>query len=236
MSYVNISNQEIESWLDLNYGSWSKDRRFAGIYLINLSDKIAVKLSSTQTSAGTNKARGKASMNLSLISRVNGHVLNRIARDRKYFQRTLNWRSTWKKGIDHWVKVYKDNSSFYEKISDRNAYKTKWLLVIDSLPMGGSNQKVIEYRDQLEGGGILWENQEKYLLTLKKQKPSRVAPILTQPLPVPMLRQMYVLARSQQDEEAMESIKVLGLKAREGDLPSLADVISFKSIKKEIGF
>lgn len=233
MSYVNISNQEIESWLDLNYGSWSKDRRFSGIYLINLSDKVAVKLSSTQTSAGTNKARGKASMNLSLVSLVDGSLLNRKARDRKYFQRTLNWRSTWKKGIDHWVKVYKDNPTFYEKISDRNAYKTKWLLVIDSLPMGGSNQKVIEYRDQLEGGGILWENQEKYLLTLKKQ---RVAPILTQPLPIDELRQMYVLARSQQDEEAMESIKVLGLKAREGDLPSLADVISFKSIKKEIGF
>lgn len=235
MSYVDISNQDIESWLDSHYGSWTKDRRFAGIYLINLSDKVAVKLSSTQTSAGTNKARGKASMNLSLVSLVDGSLLNRKARDRKYFQRTTNWRATWKKGIDNWVKVYEDKSEFYEKISDRAGYKSKWLNIIDSLPMGGSNQKVIEYRDQLEGGGVLWDNQENHLLTLKKQ-PSRVAPILTQPLPIDELRQMYVLARSQQDEEAMESIKVLGLKAREGDLPSLANVIAFKSIKKEIGF
>lgn len=235
MSYVDISNQDIASWLSSHYGSWDKVDRFAGIYLINLSDKVAVKLSSTLTGEGTNKARGKASMNLTLVSRVNGHVLNRKARDRKYFQRTTNWKKTWKKGIDYWVGVYEEKSSFYEKIADRDEYRSKWLKIIDSLPMGGSNQKVIEYRDQLEGGGILWDNQERYLLTLKKQ-PSRVAPILTQPLPIDELRQMYVLARSQQDEEAMESIKVLGLKAREGDLPSLADVVAFKSIKKEIGF
>jgi hypothetical protein len=236
MSYVDISNQDIISWLDSHYGSWSKDQRFAGIYLIHLSDKVGVKLSSTQTSKGTNKARGKASMNLSLVSLVDGSLLNRKARDRKYFQRTTNWRKTWKKGIDNWVKVYEDKSAFYEKISDRAGYKSKWLKLIDSLPMGGSNQKVIEYRDQLEGGGVLWDNQENHLLSLKSQSKRKVNPQLSQPLPVALLRKMWVEARRQQDSQGMESLKDLGQAAARGETPSMADLIAFKSLKKELGF
>lgn len=112
-------------------------------------------------------------------------------------------------------------------------YKAKWLKIIDSLPTGGSNSQVIEARDRLESGYILWPGQEKYLLELKKQKP--VNSLLTQPLPVDELRDMWRQARKEGDRDSMETIKQLGLRASKGELPNLAEVMSYLSLKKELG-
>lgn len=174
-------------------------------------------------------------MNLSLVSLVDGSLLNRKARDRKHFQRTLNWRTTWKKGIDHWVKVYKDNPSFYEKIADRDAYKRKWLGIIDSIATGGNDPKVISARDKLEGGGVLWEGQEQYLLDLSKRSRNPSNNALSQPLPIDELRDLYREARRQGDRSAMDRLKDLGEASGRGELPTLLDIVDFKSFKRGLG-
>ncbi len=237
MSYVDISVQDLEDWLDTNFSRWKKAVGTAGVYYIQLSDNVGVKLSSTQKSTGTSMGHGQASMNLNLVSLVDGSNLNTKDRDRKHFQRTTNWRKTWKEGVGHWIGVYNKNPGFYEKIADRAGYKAKWLAVIDSIPAGGSNPRMVEMRNTLEEGGVLWDGQEQYLLDAQKatSRSKRVDPILTRPLPVDELRQMYVLARRMGDEEAMDTIKDLGLKARDGVIPTLADVVAYKAIKKELG-
>ena len=232
MAYVNISRSDLESWLSSNFGSWSRVQGRAGVYLIHLSDRVAVKLSSTQKDTGGSVARGGASMNLSLVSRVDGSLLNRKARDRKYFQRTTNWAKTWKKGVDHWISIYEEKDEFYEKIADREGYKAKWLGMIDSLPNGGSDRQIIKSRDTLEGGGVLWANQERYILEAVKDSRTRQTP--PQPssaLDVEKLRDLYRKARSEGNRDDMETIKDLGLKARDGVVPSRQEQQTYNALR-----
>lgn len=235
--YVEITRVELEKWLKKNFGSWSRDTSKAGIYFIHLSDRVAVKLSSTQKATDSAVARGRASMNLSLVSLIDGSLLNRKARDRKYFQRTKNWEQTWKKGVDHWIDVYEAKADFYEKIADREGYKSRWLGLIDALPSGGSDAQIIKSRETVMKGSVLWANQEQYILDLAKQsKGRRVNPQLTQPLPVELLRNMWREANRRSDRDSMESLKTLGLAASRNETPSLSDVVEFKSLKKRLGF
>ena len=227
--YVNISRDDLERWLDSNYGSWSRVGNQAGVYLIELSDRVAVKLSSTQKSSGGSVSKGNASMNLSLVSLVDSTLLNRKARDRKYFQRTKNWKVTWKKGVDHWISIYEEKDEFYEKIADRKGYKTKWIGMIDSLPNGGSDRQIIKSRDTLEGGGVLWANQERYILDAVKA--SRTRSTSTPSLDVAKLRDLYRKARSEGNREGMEIIKDLGLKARDGIAPSSQEQRTYNALR-----
>lgn len=229
--YVNISRADLEGWLDSNFGSWSRVSGKAGVYLIHLSDRVAVKLSSTQKETGGSVSKGNASMNLSLVSRVDGSLLNRKARDRKYFQRTTNWRTTWKKGVDHWIGLYEEKDEFYEKIADRAGYKAKWLGMIDSLPNGGSDSEIIKSRDALEGGSVLWANQERYILNAVKSNRTRSTSTPSNALDVEKLRDLYRKARSEGNREDMETIKDLGLKARDGIAPSTQEQRTYNALR-----
>jgi hypothetical protein len=229
--YVNISRGELEDWLDSNFGSWSRVGNQAGVYLIELSDRVAVKLSSTQKNSGGAVSKGNASMNLSLISLVDGTLLNRKARDRKYFQRTKNWKVTWKKGVDHWISIYEDKDEFYEKIADRKGYKTKWIGMINSLPSGGSDREIIKSRETLEGGSVLWANQERYILEAIKASRTRSTPTPSNTLDVAKLRDLYRKARSEGNRDDMKTIKDLGLKARDGITPSSQEQQTYNSLR-----
>jgi len=115
--YVQISREELEDWLKRNFGrNWSRDQKYAGIYLIHLSDSVAVKLSSSIGATSQVRGLGKASMKLSLVSRITGRVLNAKAKDRKSFMRTKGWRKTWLAGVRHWEGVYQEYPDFYDRI------------------------------------------------------------------------------------------------------------------------
>ena len=166
MSYVQITRTDLETWLDSLPFDWERVSGKEGIYHINCSDMVAIKLSSTQTQHDEAMGNGHASMNLSLVSKLNGWALNKKARDRKHFKRTDNWKETWADGVFHWISEYSSKASFYEKIADRESYKAKWLAIIGASPNSVSNPVLRRYHEKLIEGGILWENEEAKIRSL----------------------------------------------------------------------
>lgn len=233
--YVNISREMLEDWLTSNFQSnWSRSGSTSGVYLVHLSDKVAVKISSALASTNRSMGRGQASMNLSLVSRVDGRTLNAKARDRKHFQRTTNWKTTWLKGIKHWQKVYSEKSDFYNKFADKANYVAKWKGMIDEIPYAGSDSLLISLRDKLEGGNILFPNQEQIILdrhTQSKQRRQRVQNSWNTPLPIDTLREMWIWGRDNRDERVKEIAKRLGLQSKAGDLPSEQDVRDYNWLR-----
>ena len=117
MSYTRISRDELEAWLTRSPFSWSRCGNTAGVYLVHVSDNVAIKLSSTIGSHDDAMGRGKASMNLMLVSRINGRCLNKKARDRKHFKRTSGWMDTWADGLLYWRGVFNQYPDFYNRIA-----------------------------------------------------------------------------------------------------------------------
>jgi hypothetical protein len=119
-TYVQISRRDLEQWLNTMprfRGNWWLDKQTAGIYYLPLSDNVAIKLSSTVGSEHDAMKKGRASMQLRLVSLVTGRVLNKKAQGQKGYHRTTNWQTNWKKGIDGFVAVYTKSADFYERIA-----------------------------------------------------------------------------------------------------------------------
>lgn len=175
VTYVSISREELEEWLSSLDKKWSRDLHTAGIYYIHLSESVAVKLSSTQTSSSGSMGYADASMKLSLVSLVSGQLLNKKDADRSHFKRTLNWRKTWKEGVEHWISVYQGAKSFYDKIAivtDRYEYKKSWMDKIERVSNWEKNTFLKDLHDKLDKGSILSDAQEEGIMKFlnKKQK------------------------------------------------------------------
>jgi len=182
-------------------------------------------------------------MNLSLVSRVFPKiVLNKKARDRKYFQRTTNWKKTWLEGVKHWISVYSEKADFYDNIArveDRSKYTQEWIGHIESVANWASKDFLVKNHQSLTKGYLLWPNQEQRILEMlnapssggqnTKQKPGRL------PLDPETLRELYRRARSAGEARAMEAIKQLGLQAVSGSAPTEEEYQTFVSLSKYFG-
>ncbi len=115
--YTRMTRTEIENWLDDTGFWWKRDDRTAGIYLVRLSDEVAIKLSTTLSGRDDAMGKGRASTSMMLVSLINGRCLNAKARDRKHFKRTTNWRKTWLAGLRHWAGVFDRCPHFYNRIA-----------------------------------------------------------------------------------------------------------------------
>jgi len=184
VTYVDISREELEEWLDSLGKKWTRDRSTAGIYLIHLSDNVAVKLSSTQTSSSSSVGYADASMKLSLVSLKTGQLLNKKDADRTHFKRTLNWKKTWKEGVAHWESVYDSAKGFYERIAvveDRSEYKKTWMAKIESVPNWESQTFLSQLHEKLSKNSILSEAQEEAIVKFVKNL--RTAPVQVEERP-----------------------------------------------------
>lgn len=178
-NYVQISRDELEAWLTSLPWQWSRVQGKAGVYHIHMSQQVAVKLLSTI--GGNDSAVGYAdgSMNLELVASRDGKLLNRKAQDRKHFKRTINWRKTWKEGVEHWAQVYQGAASFYDKIAviDRETYSAAFVKKIESVNGWQNNTMLVDFRNKLLQGGVLTDNQEKavekFVATSQKEPPKK---------------------------------------------------------------
>lgn len=227
-TYVQISREELEDWLNSVWGAgkWERDPRYAGVYLLNLSPSVAVKLSSTIGSANDAMERGKASMQLSLFSTATGRTLNKKAQGQDHFKRTINWKKTWAAGIDVMKKAYLSSSDFYDAISviqDRDRYREDLMKRIESVPGWDNDGALIGIYRKVERGGVLMkadlEDIEEAEKRPKQQKPPPPAqnlppgnpgdgmnfrdPRETKELRLDALRKLWVFAKRNNDEWTM---------------------------------
>lgn len=173
VSYVDITREELEEWLDSLPNKWTKDPRMAGIYYIHLSDVVAVKLSSTQTASSGSMGYAEGSMKLSLVSLVTKQLLNKKDADRSHFKRTLNWKKTWKDGVDHWSSVYNNAKGFYDRIAeieDRVEYKKNLLEDIESVYGWEKNTFLTSMHEKVTNNNILTVAQEDAIAKFLRNK------------------------------------------------------------------
>jgi len=180
-TYVQISREELEDWLDDAgfRGKWERDARYAGVYLLALSDSVAIKLSSTIGSKDDAMGRGQASMQLALISRINGRVLNKKAQGQSHFARTKGWMRNWAAGLDTMKRAYQMASDFYDVIAvidDRDKYRTDTLKQIEEVPNWGTNNFFIGLHRKVDRGGVLMPNETREITKAMAVPVMKVAP------------------------------------------------------------
>ena len=226
-TYVQIDRDELESWLNGLPHLTGKAQRVpgrAGVYVLPLSDFVGVRLSSTIGSSDDAVERGKASMQLALVSLITGQVLNKKAQGQSHFKRTVNWKTTWKEGIDRMREAYTKSQGFYDgvaRIHDRNAYKADVLKAIDEIPNWQENGILSDFRVLVDRGGILTLTQEELLnrtLDAEERKlraPAPVAPA-AEPAMLNTLRELYVRARKSGDQWLMEFTESVGKQLKGG--------------------
>jgi len=162
-NFVQISEDELDDWLNSLPGlRWKKKSGTAGIFLAPLSRNVAIKLSSTIGTRAEAMGRGKASMNLALVSLVTDNVLNKKAMGQARFHRTTNWRKTWAEGVKRMEEAYLKSKGFYEAlavIKDRRKYQDDTLALIESIPGWQTDRMLADFRKNVFQGGILTERQ-----------------------------------------------------------------------------
>lgn len=162
--YVQMTRDDIEAWLDsIGFRSkWRLAEGRTGIYLLNLSPYVAIKFSSTVASTEAVVGYANASMHLSLVSLVNGQTLNKKAQGQDHFKRTINWKKTWKDGIDRVREAYLKASDFYDNIAqveDRDKYRAEKLGLIESIPNWKGNSFLMDLHAKVDRGMVLSPKQ-----------------------------------------------------------------------------
>lgn len=222
--YVQVTREDLEGWLNSLKWKWSRFTGKAGIYLIHFSPHVACKLSSTIGTRDDALGRGKASMNLALVSTdIPGKVLNHKAKDRKLFQRTKNWRKTWQEGLLHWENVFKKSPDFYNEVAqieNRDKYEQHWVNKIEQDPNWQNNPFLKSLHDRLESHGILTPKQKA---AIEKTKGTDKEPPIEENnglLWLEIARDLYRAARRQKHQFGMGLSQSLGNLFKAGRNPS----------------
>lgn len=232
-TYVCITREDLESWLThimqaepYLKGLWHRDPRYEGIYLLPLSDHVAVKLSSTIGCDSAVMGVGQASMQLSLVSRHTGRTVNKKAQGQDHFKRTVNWRKTWLDGIERMYSAYIGAASFYDKIAqieNQDQYRAGYLKKIEQQQGWEKNTFLKSLHERLTGGGILSDAQEAALNRTEKPEPhSHPAESLSRDEETERflvrLRNLYVVAKRSDDQWLLQFVTDIGKKIKDGSL------------------
>lgn len=217
-TYVQISRPEFESWLKSTGFKWTRDMSKAGIYTVDLSPNVGILISSSIGSRDDAMGRGRAAMQMRLVSTVTGQTLNKKAQGKSHFKRTTNWKTTWKKGLDEFKSAYMKAKDFYDKIAtikDRDQYKEKWLRVIEAVDGWAANDFLKKQHDALTAGKIVSDKVEAALL---RSKPSRATPVpgkVDEAL-VNLARQAWVAAKRAGQQRDLDFLTSLGKRFAQG--------------------
>lgn len=207
-TYVQLTREDFEEWLNDHgfRGKWRVHPRYDGVYILDLSDTVAISINSTTGMADRVKGKGLASMKMRLVSKVTDKVILGPVKlmGKSHFKRTLNWRDTWGKGLDRARKTYTASKSFYDavaEISDREQYTQEVLALIESKANWRGEQFLAELHDKVSAGGIITTKQRAVIDRFPDASagPSReVEDLLAE------MRDLYVAARDRGDDWALQ--------------------------------
>ena len=178
-TYVQITRQEFEDWLDsLGFrGKWRLKPGRGGMYQLFLSPQVMIEINSTTGSQAQVMQKGRASMSLRLMSRITGRTLNKKAMGQRYFARTTNWRKNWAKGVDRMKVAYDKSKGWYNQIAeieDRDKYKADMKARIEAIPDWDGDAFLASLHERLEKGGVLTSKQKGALeRTEGRREPAR---------------------------------------------------------------
>lgn len=222
-TYIQISRDDLETWLDTIHlhEKWYLQPNKAGVYILPLSEGVGVKLSSTIGTRDDAMGRGQASMQLALISRITGQVLNKKAQGQSHFARTTNWQKNWRDGIDRMRDAYIKAQGFYDAlalIEDREAYKTDVTDKIEGHEGWQNHPVLVDLHNRVERGGILTTAQNTLLNKIlagddgrSTRNPAPPNGHGTGPLPdetlLERMRALYRAAQNRNDAWLMDFLK-----------------------------
>ncbi len=240
-TYVQISRDELEDWLNSLplKGKWQVKPGYAGVYLLPLGPDVGIKLSSTIGSRDDAMGKGRASMQLALVSLVTGQVLNKKAQGQKHFKRTTNWKATWKKGFERLRQAYLKAQGFYDAlavIKDRDKYKKDLLAIIDAVPAWENHPILADFHARITKGGILTSKQVG-LLRAEAAKASKggpaTAPKGVDDALVGRLRELWKAAQQSGDNWLMDFAKSIGEQVKTGrPLTPRQEAVMDKNLKR----
>jgi len=231
-SFVSISREDLETWLDTLplSAKWYRLGTTAGVYMLPLSDSVAVKLNSSIGSSDVGMGAGAGSMQLALVSRIVSHggpvVLNKKAQGQNHFARTINWRTNWAEGIARMKDAYLKAQGFYDSlalIEDREKYKADLLSRIEAIPGWRNRNILVDFHSRLEQNGILSTAQAAILIREEGQQPAPTAPAGGTPALSPQtqallgkMRDLYRAAKEANDAWLVGFLTSVGKALKEG--------------------
>lgn len=175
-TYVEITVDEFLEWIE-DYArstqaihGWSKKEATKGIFLLYLSDEVAIKVSS---SLGDTRSKGyaQAAIHAMLVSRITGRVLNKKAAEQSHVKRTMGWRDSLKKVCNRLIAAFQDKSKFYEVIASEGGlegYVDYWKGVIEAVANWRTNRFLADLYSKLDQNRLLSDLQESKILETAK--------------------------------------------------------------------
>ena len=218
-TFVQISREQFEDWLKSTGFKWKRDTTKAGIYTVELSPNVGILISSSIGSRDDAMGRGRASVQMRLVSLVTGQTLNKKAQGKSHFKRTKGWKETWKKGLDEFKSAYMKAKDFYDKIAtikDRDQYKDKWLGVIEKINGWESNEFLKKQHDALTAGKIVSDKVEAALLRSKPAAAPASGRGKADEALVNLARQAWVAAKRAGQQRDLDFLTSLGKRFAQG--------------------
>lgn len=215
-SYVRLTREEFEDWLrGLGY-RWKLKPSTVGVYLVPMSDTVAVEISSSMTGKDDVMGRAQASMGCRLVSLTTGFTLNKKAQEQSHVKRTINWRDNLKKVFQRMVDAYEKSSAFYDalaEIRDRDVYKQDWVERIEAVPGWQSNSFLSDMHARLIDNGIMTLRQQEAVERATGRPQAVAGPAPSSGVDVGLLarvRALYVVAKRRGNSWAMDFAKSTG--------------------------
>ena len=199
--YVAITRQEFEQFLRSVRKPFSLKSGTKGIYLIELSENVALAVNSTI--GDEVRGLGKASIQLNFVSLhpqkfhkiIYGYkkIMARVV-GKKYLQRSTNWRNTLKDAIDKCIAYYEQGSTWFEKIALPDGMQQQQsqpqvqpqqnsvllLARIESIPNWSSNTFLQSLHNQVSQGRTLSDKQlgaiERFEQNVRQRAPQPQVP------------------------------------------------------------
>lgn len=227
MTYVDITREDFEEWLNSTKfrGKWSVKPRTVGIFVLPLSERVAIELSSSLTGTSNTMGYANASMSMKLVSLITGRTLNKVAQGQSHWKRTKGWRASLEQGLGRMEDAYRKSEGFYEalaEIENQDQYRADLLGKIENVQGWAGNQFISDMHERLKNNSILTIKQRDALLRALNRMPTAApAPKTTTPPEAPegfleALRDLYREARRAGNNNDMQFIEMIGKQVKGG--------------------